>query len=167
MLRRSFFGVALLLATTVGCSGVVQERPSTLPNRTLVERYINEVWNKGNIDAVDQLIASGFLDHDPATPPNLPPGAAGLKQHVAAMRAAFPDVYFTIEDMIVAGDKVVTRWTVRGTHRGALMGIPPTNKQVAVTGIWIDRIANGRIVEEWANWDTIGLLRQLGAPPRP
>lgn len=167
MLRPSFLAVALFLALSFGCSRAVQERSATVSNRALVERYISEVWNKGNIDAVDQLIASEFLDHDPANPPNLPPGAAGLKQHVAAMRAAFPDVHFTVEDMVVAGDKVVTRWTVRGTHKGALMGIPPTNKQVAVTGIWIDRIANGRIVEEWANWDTIGLLRQLGAPPRP
>jgi steroid delta-isomerase-like uncharacterized protein len=151
--------VALLSA----CSRSSDSSPEV--NRAVVHRYINEVWNKGNVALVDELVAQNYVDHDPANPPNLPPGATGLKQHISAMRAAFPDAHFEIEDMITEGDKVVTRWTVTGTHNGTLLGIAPTGKKVIVTGIWIDRIVGGRIQEEWANWDTAGLLRQIGATP--
>lgn len=80
-------------------------------------------------------------------------------------RTAFPDTCFTIEEMIAEGDTVVTRWTARGTHKGDLMGVLPTHKRVTVTGITINRITRGKIAESWDNWDTHGLMQQLGAVP--
>jgi predicted ester cyclase len=82
-------------------------------------------------------------------------------------RTAFPNIHVTIEDQIAEGDKVVTRWTGHGTHQGELMGIPPTNKAVTVTGIAIDRIVAGKIVEHWENFDQLGMLVQLGVVPPP
>lgn len=166
MPKRLILSLVFALAAGLACARAVREAPTTTSNAALVQRYIAAVWNEGDTALVNQLIAPDFVDHDPNNPPNLPPGARGLKQHVAAMRRAFPDVRFTIDELIAAGDKVVTRWTVRGTHQGPLMGIAPTNKEVVVTGIWIDRIVAGRIVEEWAQWDAPGLLRQLGAVAR-
>ena len=80
---------------------------------------------------------------------------------------AFPDVHFTIEDQVAEADKVVTRWTWRGTHQGPFQGIPPTGKHVMVTGVGINRFANGKVVENWTNMDILGLLQQLGVVPAP
>jgi steroid delta-isomerase-like uncharacterized protein len=80
--------------------------------------------------------------------------------------AAFPDTEYTVEQQVDEGDYVVTRWTARGTQSGELMGIPPTGKTVEVTGIAIDRFSDGKIAESWGNWDTMGLLQQLGAVPQ-
>ena len=82
-------------------------------------------------------------------------------------RAAFPDLQFTIDDVIAQDDKVVIRWSSRGTHRGELMGLAPTGKEATSSGISIDKIADGKIVESWNHWDTLGLMRQLGAAPPP
>ena len=89
------------------------------------------------------------------------------KQLVTMYFSAFPDLHLTIEDQIAEGDKVVTRWTARGTHQGPFMGIPPTGKRAVVTGIAIDRFANGKFVENWNNGDDLGLLQQLGVVPVP
>jgi len=94
-------------------------------------------------------------------------GPAGVKELIAGYRAAFPDIHVTIEDQIADGDLVVSRWSAKGTHQGELMGIPATGKHATVTGITIDRIADGLIVESWNNWDTLGLMQQLGAIPAP
>jgi steroid delta-isomerase-like uncharacterized protein len=105
-------------------------------------------------------------DHDPAVP-GLPPGPAGLKPIIAGFRAAFPDLQVTVEDQIAEGDKVVTRYTMRGTHQGAFMGLPPTGKHVTVSGIQIERVVQGQIVEHWRKSDDLGMMQQLGAvPPR-
>jgi steroid delta-isomerase-like uncharacterized protein len=82
-------------------------------------------------------------------------------------RAAFPDLQFTVEDIIDQDDRVVIRWSSRGTHQGELMGLAPTGKIVTVTGISIDRFADGKVAESWTNWDVLGLMRQLGAAPPP
>jgi steroid delta-isomerase-like uncharacterized protein len=97
--------------------------------------------------------------------PGIPPGPEGQKQVVAPYQTAFPDAHWHVEDMIAEGDRVVTRWTGRGTHRAELPGnppIPPTGKKASVPGVWIHRIAGGKIVESWNVWDTLGMLRQLG-----
>jgi len=90
-----------------------------------------------------------------------------MKQFVSMYLTAYPDTHFTIEDQIAEGDTVVTRWTARGTHKGPLMGIPPTGKQVTVTGISIGRVVNGKTVEGWSNYDTLGMMQQLGVVPAP
>lgn len=140
---------------------------SAQENKRVVRRLLEEVMSGGKLGLLDELVAADYVDHDPANPPDLPAGREGLKQLVSGYRAAFPDVKMTVEDQIAQGDKVVTRWTARGTHKGDLMGISATGKQVTITGIFIDRVAGGKLVESWANWDTLGMLQQLGAVPEP
>ncbi len=94
-----------------------------------------------------------------------PRGPEGAKAVVATYRGAFPDVHFTIEDQIVEGDKVVTRWTGQGTNTGSLFGMPPTGKPATVTGIQIDRIAGDKIAKTWVNFDALGMMQQLGVIP--
>ncbi len=134
-------------------------------NKALVLRYVEEVLNKKNLSLIDELFAPTFIDHDASMPEAK--GPAGIKRVAAMVHASFPDLQFTVEDMVAEGDKVVYRYTVRGTHLGDFMGIAPTGKQTAVTGIHIYRIANGKLQEEWENWDMLGLMRQLGVLPQP
>jgi steroid delta-isomerase-like uncharacterized protein len=133
-------------------------------NKALVRRGIEEVYNRGNLASVDEFAASDFVIHLPSEDIN---GPAGAKRYVAALRAAFPDLHITIEDQIAEGDRVVTRWTARGTHAGEFQGIPPTGKRGSMTGIDIDRVADGKVVECWVNSDDLGLLQQLGVIPVP
>jgi steroid delta-isomerase-like uncharacterized protein len=136
------------------------------PILALARRAFDEIWNTGNVDAADELFSPDYVNHDP-TIPEVPPGPEGVKQLARMYRRAFPDLRFTIDEMLATGDKVITRWTGQGTHRGPLRGLPPTGRRVRVTGISIHRIAGGRIVETWLNWDTLGLMEQLGASPVP
>jgi len=136
---------------------------STEENKAMDRRFFEEVWNRGNLAVVDELMSSDFKSHDPT----IAAGSAGFKHFVSLFRAAFPDVHITIEDQLAEGDKVVTRWTARGTHKGDLMGIAPTGKQVTVTGINIGRVEGGKFVEGWFNIDDLGLLQQLGVVPMP
>ena len=129
-------------------------------NRAIVERFGNEVWNKGNMAAVDELVTPDFVGYGPGR--RITHGPEELKQVVSRMRAAFPDLHFTVEDEIAVGDKVVTRWTGWGTHKGEWSGTAPTGKPVTFTGIAIRRIADGMIAERWVNVDYTGLIRQLG-----
>jgi steroid delta-isomerase-like uncharacterized protein len=138
---------------------------STEENKTIARRSFEEPWNQGNLAAVDEIYAATYVNHDPANPGI--EGLAGQKQLIRTYRTAFPDTHFKIEEQIAEGDKVVTRWTATGTHRGDLMGIAPTGKQARVSGINIDHIADGKIQESWSNWDTLGLMQQLGVVPAP
>ncbi len=133
-------------------------------NKMLVRRAIEEVWNRGNFAVVDELLANDYLGHQSGGETN---GRESAKQYVAILREAFPDIHFTIEDQIAEGDRVVTRWIARGTHTGEFQGIPPTGKQGSMTGIDIDRVADGKLVECWVNSDDLGLLQQLGVVPTP
>lgn len=132
--------------------------------KQLDKRLFDEAWNAGKFDVLNEVIASGAQIHDPGTP-GLGTGPDGMRQLVSLYRGAFPDTHFTIEGQVAEGDHCVTRWRARGTHQGALMGIPPTNSVVDVTGISITRYANGKGVESWTNWDTLGLLQQIGVVP--
>ena len=134
-------------------------------NRSLTRRFYEEVWNKGNLDAVADLLTSDFVDH--AAPPGFPQGQEGAKQVFMMYRGAYPDFRLTLEDVIAEGDKVVARWTTQGTHQGELMGIPPTGKRATVTGIDVFRFAGGKIAEHWAQFDMLGMLQQLGVIPAP
>ncbi len=132
-------------------------------NSLIVRRYVEEVFNEGNLALVDDLVDPNFVDYD--APPGLPPGPEGARQAFALLHSAFPDHHHTVEDLIAGADKVVARWTLEGTHTGALFGIPPTGKQVKVKGISIYRVADGKIVEEWVSNDRLGLMQQLGVIP--
>ena len=134
-------------------------------NTTVASRWYEEVFNAGNFALIDELFAPNFVDHDPS---NTLPGLEGVRQLVSMYRrGAFPDLHLTIEDEITGGDRIVTRFTGRGTHKGSLMGIPPTGKRVTITAIDILRFENGRIVEHWGNQDLLGMIQQLGVIPAP
>jgi len=140
---------------------------STEENKGIVRRWYKEVFEKGNLAIVDEIFSADYLDHDPGpTGSGWPRGPQGAQQVATFYRGAFPDIRYTI-DQIAEGDKVVTRWTAEGTHKGELMGIPPSGKHLTVTGISIERIAGGKIAETWVNFDLLGLLQQIGAIPAP
>jgi len=132
--------------------------------KTLPRRLVDEVYNQGKLEAVDEIVSPEYVGHDPALPEDIT-GPAAERELAATYRAAFPDMAITIDDQIAEGDKVATRWTARGTHTGDLWGIPGTGKEVRVTGTSVDRIQEGRIVESWVNWDALGLMQQLGVVP--
>jgi steroid delta-isomerase-like uncharacterized protein len=136
-------------------------------NKTVSRRLFDEVWNKGNLTVLDEIIVKDHVNSGPGTIPGLPNGPEGSKQFVTAYRKAFPDVRFKIDDQIAEGDKVVTRWTAEGTHKGELAGLPATGKSSTVTGITVNRLANGKIVESWGIFDEYGMMQQLGAIPMP
>ncbi len=132
-------------------------------NETMARRVIEEIFNSGNLDVADELFAPSFVGHQPGDEPVN--GPQGEKDLAGMYRTAFPDLQMTIEDVIASGDQVVTRWTARGTHQGELQGIPPSGTQVTVTGMTLARIENGQIVEEWNNFDQLGMMQQIGAIP--
>lgn len=138
---------------------------STQENKAIVRRINEEVWEKGNLAAVDEIFAAQYVDHNPL--PEMTPDREGLKQSVTMMRAAFPDLHTRTEDLVAEGDKVVNRWTASGTHKGEFMGIAPTGKQVTVAGIQICRIVAGKVVEDWTEVDMLGMMQQLGVIPSP
>ena len=135
-------------------------------NALLVQRAIEEVWNRGDYDVLDELVASDIVIHA-AAPEAETHGHAGVRQFYTMLRTAFPDIHFTIDDQVATGDRVVTRWAASATHTGPFQGIPATGRQVRITGIDIDRIAGGKVVECWPAVDELGLLQQLGAFPMP
>ena len=134
--------------------------------KALVRRELEELFGRGNLDVADEIVATDYVGHDPALPEPIR-GPEGLNQMVGGYRAAFPDLEVTVGQQIAEGDLVVTRWKARGTHRGELMGIAPTGRQATITGISIERVVDGKIVEDWTNWDTLGMMQQLGAIPEP
>jgi steroid delta-isomerase-like uncharacterized protein len=132
-------------------------------NKTVSRRLTEEAFNQGKYDVIEELVASTFVNHDPATGDTK--GPQGTRELIEGYRLAFPDIRIKIEEQIAEGDLVATRWTGTGTHKGELMGIAPTGKGTTVTGVTIDKIKDGKIVESWNNWDTLGLVRQLGVVP--
>jgi steroid delta-isomerase-like uncharacterized protein len=133
-------------------------------NKALARRFFLEAFNDGNLGVIDELAAPGIVNHDSAMPEPMV-GIDAVKAAVAGYRTGFPDLRITIEEQVAEGDSVVTRWSALGTHGGDLMGMPATGKQATVTGITIDRFENGLVVETRTNWDTLGMLQQLGAVP--
>jgi steroid delta-isomerase-like uncharacterized protein len=132
-------------------------------NIAVARRLIEEVWNKGNLGVIDQLVADGFVGHQPFV--GEVRGLAAFRSQVEMYRRAFPDVHMTIEDIGTAGDRVFVRWVGRGTHRGAFLGIAPTNRAGEIRGMAVSKLAGGRIVEQHEIFDTAALLQILGAVP--
>lgn len=134
-------------------------------NRQLVDRFWAEIWNQGELDVADQLVSADLLLSLPGRELR---GPAGLKEWVATIRGGFPDIHFTIAQTLVDGDDVGVRWTAAGTHTGSLLGIASTGKKITMTGITMFRIIGGKIAEEYASEDMLGLMQQLGVlPPLP
>jgi steroid delta-isomerase-like uncharacterized protein len=132
-------------------------------NKAIARRDFEEVWNQGNLSAIDEIYTTDYIRHDAVIGDTQ--GPEGVKQVVTMYYTAFPDLHLTIEDIIAEGDKVAYRWTGSGTHKGELMGIAPTGKHGTMTGINIFRIASGKIVEGWISSDALGMLQQLGVIP--
>jgi steroid delta-isomerase-like uncharacterized protein len=129
-------------------------------NGAAVCRLIEEVLNGGQTNLLAELVTADHVGHDPLGDHY---GREGMRIVVAEYRAAFPDLRVTVEDLVTEGDKVVHRFTLRGTHAGSFMGIPPTGQVVTAAGIAIDRLADGKVAESWISLDALNLLRQLGA----
>jgi steroid delta-isomerase-like uncharacterized protein len=136
-------------------------------NKTVSRRFFEEVFGKGKLNVLDEIIATDHVNSGPGAIAGLPNGPEGALQLVTAYRNAFPDLRLTIDEQVTEGDKVVTRWTADGTHKGELAGIPPTNKSTTVSGIVVDRFVNGKIAESWGIFDEFGMMQQLGVIPMP
>lgn len=130
----------------------------------IASRFFDEVFSEGKLDLVDELFATDYVGH-PSGNEEATRGPEGVKEYVAGLRGAVSDLTVTVEDQVTEGDTVVTRWTAQGTHDGVLMGIAPTGRTAEVTGITIQRVQDGRVVEGWTNWDLMGMLQQLGVAP--
>ena len=133
-------------------------------NKALIERYFEEVWNQGKLVVLDEIISVNYINHSPGMP-NPPCGPEGLKPIVTAIRLAFPDLKYVIENVVVSDDQVAIHTTMYGTHLGDFFGLAPTGKTIKVAQMQIERIQNGRIVEHWRVTDDLSLLRQLGQIP--
>ncbi|WP_353718882.1 ester cyclase [Dyadobacter sp. 676] len=159
--RIALIVLALPLILT-GCNNrSVEEK-----NREIIERYFNEAWNEGKVDALDELLTPDYINHTPSVP-NPPRGPAGLKPILQAIRRGFPDLHYQIRDVIATRDKVVARVVMTGTHTDTLFNIPPTGRHIEVNQINIERIVNGRIAEHWRVTDELNMMQQLGVVALP
>jgi predicted ester cyclase len=133
--------------------------------KKIVKQTLEEPW-KGNWDVIDEYVSPSYVAYDTGEPEPIR-GPEGVKAQFQKFISAFEGAQITVDDQFAAGDRVATRWTGRGTHTGEIAGIAPTGKEVTVSGITISRLEGGKVVEEWNNWDTLGMLVQLGAVPAP
>ncbi|WP_435151833.1 ester cyclase [Haladaptatus sp. DFWS20] len=139
-----------------------ERRPQA--NEEIVRRFVEESFDEGGFDLIDDLLADDFVAHESGQPEPIR-GREEFKRTVELYRSAFPDLEFTIHDMVAEGDRVAVHWTASGAHDGELMGIEPTGKRVENEGMEFDRVKDGKIVEAHVVWDALGMLRQLDAMP--
>jgi steroid delta-isomerase-like uncharacterized protein len=133
-------------------------------NKRVARRLADEVFSAGNMRTLDEILATGYVNHNMPVP-GIPGTKEGFRRIVAATRDAFPDVHVNVQAVVAEGDLVVFRDTVHATSRGAFFGVPPNGKRLEWSEIHFLRVANGQIVEHWTNFDQLGILRQLGAIP--
>ena len=131
--------------------------------KVAAQNFIEKGLNQKDMSAFEAYFSPDLIDH--ALPPGLPSGLEGRKMFASALLAAFPDLHVHVEDLVTDGEKIVTRYSVHGTHKGELMGIPPTGKAVSIGGIAIDRFENGQSIEHWEFYDQMGMMQQLGVIP--
>jgi predicted ester cyclase len=159
-------GLAVAALSAVGLRKRTRMRGAPVADaKKIVKQTLEEPW-KGNWDVVDEYIAPGYIGHDPSQPEPIR-GIEGTKANLRQYLDAFSGAQITVDEQIAEGDIVATRWTGRGTHTGEISGIAPTGKDVTVSGITLSKLEGGKIVEEWTNWDTLGMLAQIGAIPAP
>jgi steroid delta-isomerase-like uncharacterized protein len=130
-------------------------------NKTICNRFFEELHNRGNFDIVDEVVDPNVVSHDPF--PGQAQGSTGLRDTMKIFRSAFPDLKVTLNDMIAEKDKVMTKFTVTGTHKGIFMDTPPTNNKISYEEIVILRLKEGKIIEHWAVADALSLMQQLGS----
>jgi steroid delta-isomerase-like uncharacterized protein len=134
-------------------------------SKAIVRRFWS-VWEEGNIDLVDELLAPDYVNHTPASP-DQPTGPEGVKGVVTMFRSAMPDLRVVIEDMIAEEDKVAVRYTLEGTHEGELFGVPPTGQRLSIKSISVERVSEGKIREHWRITDSLDMMQQLGVMEQP
>lgn len=137
---------------------------SVQENKALARRVFDEVWSQGKLDLADEMLSPEFVGR-PGGLGEPFKGLAGAKEFIGRIREGFPDITFTVEEMIAEGDLVATRWTSTGTHDGEFMGVEPTERQATIGGMTFLRFENGRIVEGWTQLDALGLMKTIGAVP--
>ncbi len=142
-----------------------EPRMSESQNIAVIGRFLEEVINQGRLEVCDQIVEENFVELDPL--PGQSQGREGLKEVIAMLRSAFPDIHWVVDETIASGDKVVTRFTWTGTHRGNFMGIPATDRAVMVKGVVIDRLAAGKMSDSRILMDNVAMLQQLGVMPAP
>jgi len=138
---------------------------STEAHKALIRRHFAEVTNGKDLAALDLHLAHDYIDHE--APAWQAPGPPGAREYLTGVFEALPDFHATIEDIVAEGDRVVVRNVWRGTHLGHYHGLPPTGNRIALKGIVIFRIADGKIAERWATLDELSLMQQLGLIQRP
>ncbi len=134
-------------------------------NKALDRRWFEEAWNQGNVASYEELASPDLVVHN--SPPGITGDFEGIKQAISIHRTGFPDMHFEVEDQLAEGDKVVSRCTLTGTHRGEWVGIPPTGKRVSIETITIQRYRGGKMAEAWLAMDMLGWMQQLGVVPTP
>jgi predicted ester cyclase len=132
-------------------------------NKAAARRLLEDIISRGDLAEVAEIVSADYHEHDPVNEVDTR-GADGMREEFEMFRAAF-GLQFKVEDQIAEGDQVASRWSARGTHAGEFMGVAPTGEEIAITGITIFRFADGMIEEGWWNWDTLGMLRRIGAVP--
>ncbi len=135
-------------------------------NKAIAQKFMEECWNRGDVERMDALVSKDCRYHDQVFP-SLTRGLDSLKQHISSCRTGFPDLRFTINDMIAERNEVVVHWTAHGTHKGQFLGLAPTNRSASVSGTSIYRIEGNKIVEQWSDWNLLTLLDQLGLATAP
>ena len=143
--------------------GTSQAQSETESNKAVIRRFVEEVQNKKNWDAYDELNHPEFVNL--SAPPGIPSDREGGKLYLGAFLNGFPDSQFTIDDMIAEGDQVVTKKTFTGTHTAEFAGIPATGKPVTLQFVDIMRVRDGQIVEHWLSMDQLSFMQQLGVIP--
>jgi steroid delta-isomerase-like uncharacterized protein len=135
-------------------------------NKAIIRRYLDEVWNKGNWQVAEEVIAEDAVFHDIVREGDLPPGREGIRAAMERVSTGMPDFTMDVHEVVAEGDIVVIRWSSTGTHAGEFNGIPPTGRAGTLHAISIVRMKDGRIVEGWQEADTLGLVQQLGLMPK-
>ena len=137
-----------------------EDMGTTERNKVVIGKFLEEVINQNRMDLADDLVVEDFVELDPL--PGQRQGREGLKEVLAMMRAAFPDIHWAVEEMVAEGDTVVTRFTWTGTHRGVFLGVPATGRNVSVKGVVIDQLADGKMSKSRILMDSLGMMQQLG-----
>ena len=145
---------------------MTQPNATSDQNKKVVQRFVEECWNQGNLNAVSELLTDQVRFHDPVFP-NLNSGIQNIKNHIEGCRRAFPDLKFSIDDTIAERNEVVIHWTARGTHKGPFLGMQPTNRKATVNGTSIYRLEGSKIAEEYAHWNLATMMAQLGVGELP
>jgi steroid delta-isomerase-like uncharacterized protein len=137
-------------------------------NKESMRRVLEEAFGQGKMEIIDELLDPDFVCHDPNSESGEIRGADTIKGEIEYFRNAVPDLTYTVEDQVVEGDKVLSRYTARGTHQGEFFGVPGSGRHIEMTGITIDRFdESGKLIEEWPEYDLLGAMQQMGAIPGP